>query len=99
MPLREVEFPSDPESLKHAKEKYIVFYSSRVDGKMWCPDCVAVEEPVQRIFGDENGPSAVIVYVGQKAEYGSKNPFREEPWKIVSIPTIIRLKDVRFFHR
>jgi hypothetical protein len=37
MPLREVEFPSDPKDLEHAKEQFLIFYSSRVNGQLWCP--------------------------------------------------------------
>lgn len=37
MPLREVEFPSDPKELAHAKEQFLVFYSSRTNGQLWCP--------------------------------------------------------------
>jgi hypothetical protein len=38
MPLREVEFPSDPKELTNAKEKFLIFYSSRIDdGQLWCP--------------------------------------------------------------
>jgi hypothetical protein len=37
MPLREVEFPSDPEDLADAKEEFLIFYSSRTNGQLWCP--------------------------------------------------------------
>jgi hypothetical protein len=37
MPLREVEFPSDPKDLEHAQEQFLIFYSSRVNGQLWCP--------------------------------------------------------------
>ncbi|KAH7910441.1 hypothetical protein BJ138DRAFT_1152884 [Hygrophoropsis aurantiaca] len=94
MPIRELEYPpSNPALLQHPEEKYLIFYSSRIDGKLWCPDCVAIENKVQEIFGGESN-SAVVVYVGQKAEYRDPaNPFRGEPWNISSIPTIIRLQD------
>ncbi|EMD32639.1 hypothetical protein CERSUDRAFT_99370 [Gelatoporia subvermispora B] len=69
MPLHETHDPADSVSLKDAKESYLVFYSSRDDsGKLWCPDCVAVEKLVQDVFGPEDGPSGLIVYVGQKSE-------------------------------
>jgi len=95
MPLREVEFPSDPKELTNAKEKFLIFYSSRIDdGQLWCPDCVAVDQTIQDTFGPEDGPSAVIVYVGQKPEWKTpSNVFRGEPWQINSVPTVIKLKD------
>lgn len=34
MPIRTVTTPAD---LKDAKEAYLIFYSSIVNGKLWCP--------------------------------------------------------------
>lgn len=94
MPLREIEFPSDPKDLEHAQERFLIFYSSRVNGQLWCPDCVAVDRIIQDTFGPEDGLSAVIVYVGQKPEWKTpSNIFRGEPWHITSIPTIIKVED------
>jgi glutaredoxin len=94
MPLREVEFPSDPKDLEHAQEQFLIFYSSRVNGQLWCPDCVAVDRTIQDTFGPEDGPSAVIVYVGQKPEWKTpSNIFRGEPWQITSVPTVIKVED------
>ncbi|KAH7886040.1 hypothetical protein F5I97DRAFT_1810045 [Phlebopus sp. FC_14] len=95
MPIREIEFLSEVESLRNGKEKYLVFFSSRVEGKLWCPDCVAVEELIYKTFGPEQGPSAAVVYVGQRSEWKSPdNIFRREPWpRLTAIPTIIRLSD------
>jgi len=90
MPLRVLE-TIEPSSLNEVEENYLIFYSSISDGKLWCPDCIAVDATVQKIFGPD-GPTALIVYVGQKAEWKSpNNPFRGEPWNIQSIPTIIKL--------
>ncbi|KIK49524.1 hypothetical protein CY34DRAFT_69661 [Suillus luteus UH-Slu-Lm8-n1] len=95
MPLREVEFPSDPSDLEHAKEQFLIFYSSRVNGQLWCPDCVAVDRTIQDTFGPEDGPCAVIVYVGQKPEWKTpSNIFRGEPWQVTSVPTVIKVEDV-----
>jgi len=92
MPLR-VSDAIDPPSLKEVPENYLIFYSSLSDGRLWCPDCVDVDSTVQKIFGTD-GPAALIVYVGQKAEWKTpNNPFRSEPWNIQSIPTIIKLRD------
>ncbi|KAG2044344.1 hypothetical protein BDR03DRAFT_885419 [Suillus americanus] len=94
MPLREVEFPSDPKDLEHAQERFLIFYSSRVNGQLWCPDCVAVDRTIQDTFGPEDGPSAVIVYVGRKPEWKTpSNIFRGEPWQITSVPTVIKVED------
>jgi len=96
MPLRVFE-AIEPSSLKEVPENYLIFYSSisESDGKLWCPDCVAVDSTVRKIFGPD-GPAALIVYVGQKAEWKTpNNPFRSEPWNIQSIPTIIKLRDFK----
>jgi len=75
--------------------EFLIFYSSHDEnGKLWCPDCVAVEELVQATFAPEDAPTASIVYVGQRHEWKSpSNVFRGEPWRIQSIPTIIRVRN------
>ncbi|KAK0233799.1 hypothetical protein IW262DRAFT_111242 [Armillaria fumosa] len=101
-----------PEEIKH---EYLIFYSSIVDGQLWCPDCRAVDRLLRDTFGSDESPSALIVYVGDRptsvremgmcpcsllimTHYSDRwktpaNEFRGEPWKIESIPTIIKLKD------
>ncbi|OBZ79111.1 Thioredoxin domain-containing protein 17 [Grifola frondosa] len=95
MPLHETQDPADPTTLKDAKEEYLVFYSSRDEtGNLWCPDCVAVDDAIQQAFGPAEAPSALIVYVGQRAAWKSRsNVFRAAPWKVDSVPTIVRVKD------
>ncbi|KAI0695648.1 hypothetical protein BC835DRAFT_1273059 [Cytidiella melzeri] len=95
MPLRYTEDPAATATVHDASDKYLIFYSScDENGKMWCPDCRAVEEIVQKTFSSPNGPSGLIVYVGQRTEWKSlSNPFRGEPWKVESIPTVIRVED------
>jgi len=94
MPLRVSEI-TEPSSLKGVSEKYLIFYSSLTDGILWCEDCRKVDPIVQHIFGPPNGPEGLIVYVGQRTEWKrpADNPFRGEPWKIESIPTIIKVQD------
>jgi len=96
MPLREVEFSPDAvKTLKDGKEKFLVFFSSRRPGSNvpWCPDCQAVEDLIRNTFNSEpQAPSAVLIYVGQASEWKTpSNIFRKEPWKVQSIPTIIKL--------
>jgi len=76
-------------------DTFLIFYSSRdEDGKLWCPDCVAVDGLVQEKFSPADGPSGLIVHVGQRDEWKTpSNTFRGEPWKIQYIPTIIRIRD------
>jgi len=93
MPIRDA--PSPPQSWEDIKESFVVFYASRNDdGVMWCPDCRAVEELVKETFEAEDSPSAIIIYVGQRDEWKtSKNRWRQQPWDIQSIPTIVRISD------
>ncbi|CCM00024.1 uncharacterized protein FIBRA_02050 [Fibroporia radiculosa] len=96
MPLSHSADPAELSSLAGSiRDQFLVFYSSRdASGALWCPDCIAVDRLVQNTFGPSDGPSALIVYVGQKAEWKSPtNPFRGEPWKVESVPTIIRVQD------
>ncbi|PCH34208.1 hypothetical protein WOLCODRAFT_160690 [Wolfiporia cocos MD-104 SS10] len=96
MPLGETQDPAQPQHLADGvHDDFLIFYASRDDtGKLWCPDCAAVDGLLQQKFGPGNGPSGLIVYVGQRAEWKSpSNPFRAEPWKVESIPTIIRVRD------
>ncbi|KIK07244.1 hypothetical protein K443DRAFT_87470 [Laccaria amethystina LaAM-08-1] len=60
--------------------KFLIFYSSIVDGQLWCPDCRHVEQLVNDTLLSSD-LDAVIVYVG------------DQPWKVSSVPTIIRLRD------
>ncbi|KAF8078972.1 hypothetical protein FPV67DRAFT_1402857 [Lyophyllum atratum] len=94
MPLRIAEGPVDPQALKDVPEQYLIFYSSIVDGRSWCPDCRDVEDLVRETFGLDASPSALIVYVGDRAEWKSpSNVLRAEPWNLTDIPTIVRVRD------
>jgi len=95
MPLNHTIDPAELSTLKDVEEDFVIFYASRdASGRMWCPDCLAVEDVVENTFGPAAAPTALAVYVGQKAEWkSSSNPFRGEPWKVESIPTIIRTTD------
>jgi hypothetical protein len=37
MPLRVADVAVEPSSLKQVPEKFLIFYSSIVDGQLWCP--------------------------------------------------------------
>jgi len=93
MPLRESKIK--PQSWKDIQEQFVIFYASKGDdGIMWCPDCRAVKEIVEDTFDKDDGPSALIIYVGQKPEWKTpENEWRQQPWDIQTIPTIVRLSD------
>jgi len=76
-------------------ETFVIFYSSRdKEGKLWRPDCVAVDDLVHEVFSPDDGPLGLIVYVGQRDEWKmASNLFRGEPWEVQTIPTIVRFRD------
>jgi len=93
MPLRIIT-DSDPTSLLDQPERFLIFYSSVVEGKLWCQDCVAVDDLVQQAFTSDDSPAALIVYVGDRPTWkASSNPYRGEPWTVSAIPTIIKVQD------
>ncbi|KAK7058541.1 hypothetical protein VNI00_002177 [Paramarasmius palmivorus] len=94
MPLSWVEVPPAELSKHLPSDGYVIFYSSIVNDQLWCPDCRDVEAPVREAFSAPDAPSAVIVYVGDRPTWKSPtNAFRGEPWKVTSIPTIVKLTD------
>ncbi|KAF9486574.1 hypothetical protein BDN70DRAFT_902643 [Pholiota conissans] len=94
MPLYEADGSIDPATLKTVPDHYIIFYSSVVDGQMWCPDCRAVEELVKEAFSEDSPASGLIVYVGDRTQWKTpSNIYRQNPWHISSVPTIVKLID------
>ncbi|QRV80190.1 thioredoxin-like protein [Ceratobasidium sp. AG-Ba] len=72
---------------------FLVFYSDIVDGQMWCPDCRNVEQVVKRAFDNEDGPTGIIRWVGNRADWKSPSNVYRRDYGVSSVPTIIRLKD------
>jgi hypothetical protein len=97
MPLDVANIPDDISLLrKSSSDDFLIFYSDvEVNGKMWCPDCVRVDKIVKDVFEPSGAPTGSIVYVGLKHEWKTPlNPFRKE-YQITSVPTIVKLKEVR----
>lgn len=77
-----------------SKHPFVIFYSSEVDGKMWCPDCVAVDPLIQEIFSGSETPAALLVYVGDRAQWKSRdNKYRQAPYNVTGVPTIVKTKE------
>ncbi|KAJ4472605.1 hypothetical protein C8J55DRAFT_607760 [Lentinula edodes] len=94
MPIHIADPNITPESLPKVSEEYLVFYSSIVDGQMWCPDCLAVEELVERTFSSEDAPSALIVYAGDRPTWKSpSNIFRTGPFAVQCVPSIVKIQN------
>lgn len=71
----------------------LIFYSSVVDGRLWCPDCRDVDGLVKTTFENDSDWNGVIVYVGDRATWRDPNNKYRKGWKIASIPTLLRLDD------
>ncbi|EAU92534.1 hypothetical protein CC1G_06545 [Coprinopsis cinerea okayama7 len=94
MPIYIADPSIDPVSLQTVPEKYLIFYASVVDGKMWCPDCVDVDPLIQEAFSGEDKPGALLVYVGNRTQWKTpSNIFRQAPWKVTGVPAIVKVKD------
>jgi thiol-disulfide isomerase/thioredoxin len=76
-----------------SKTSFLVFYSSIVDGKMWCPDCVDVEPSVREAFDSNDKPEAMLFYVGKKEEWRTPENVARVDWNVRGIPTIIKLQE------
>ncbi|KAG8757492.1 hypothetical protein FRC12_010302, partial [Ceratobasidium sp. 428] len=73
---------------------FLIFYSDVVDGQMWCPDCRNVEQVVKRAFDRDDGPTGIIRWVGNRADWKSPSNVYRRDYGVSSVPTIVRLKDV-----
>ncbi|ODO03564.1 hypothetical protein L198_02412 [Cryptococcus wingfieldii CBS 7118] len=69
---------------------YLVFYSDVVNGRMWCPDCVAVESTVKDAFDGPEKPNAAVYWVGKIQEWRTANNKALVDWNVNTIPTIVR---------
>ncbi|KAF8274025.1 hypothetical protein EI94DRAFT_1714551 [Lactarius quietus] len=84
MPLDTIEDPFELSSYESVKQDFVIFYASRDDdGKI----------SHRTHFAPADGPSGLIVYVGQRIEWKTgSNFFRATPWRIRSIPTVVKLQ-------
>ncbi|KAF8333085.1 uncharacterized protein EI90DRAFT_3122134 [Cantharellus anzutake] len=104
MPLIEEPLPALLATLKGPSppnRPHLIFYAD-IDpetGKMWCGDCRDVEGDIKAAFGAEDGPTGIIIYVGNRPTWKDpNNKYRLEygltgTLAITPIPTIIRLQD------
>jgi hypothetical protein len=75
---------------------YLICYSDPdpSTGKLWCPDCRDVQEPVKAFFSAPESPKGIIYWVGQRPEWRSpENPARVR-WNVHNVPTILKLMEV-----
>ncbi|WOO82161.1 Thioredoxin domain-containing protein 17 [Vanrija pseudolonga] len=93
MPLIESIAPHALKLVGAEAPKFLVFFSSKVDGRLWCGDCRNTEHVVQETFGGADKPKAVLYWVGDKTEWKNPENQARTEWKITNIPTIVRLDE------
>ncbi|EYC39075.1 hypothetical protein Y032_0677g1437 [Ancylostoma ceylanicum] len=76
---------------------FVLFTGSKVDGKSWCPDCVAAEPVIDSILHGNEGKSLdatfVTCYVGAREYWKDPAcPFRtDKDFKLTCVPTLIEV--------
>ncbi|WWC92676.1 uncharacterized protein L201_007635 [Kwoniella dendrophila CBS 6074] len=96
MPLLANPFPQVMNSLNGPTSpdvSYLVFYSSVIDGQMWCPDCVNVESTVKAAFDGADKPKAIIYWVGDRTEWRTPKNKARVDWNVNNVPTILRIEN------
>ncbi|KAG8777989.1 hypothetical protein FRC12_025233 [Ceratobasidium sp. 428] len=56
-------------------------------------DCRNVEQIVKRAFDRDDGPTGIIRWVGNRADWKSPSNVYRRDYGVSSVPTIVRLKD------
>ncbi|KAK6021503.1 hypothetical protein OSTOST_12824, partial [Ostertagia ostertagi] len=74
---------------------FVLFTGSKVDGKSWCPDCVAAEPTIESVLHSEDAKSLdatfITCFVGGREYWKNPTcPFRTDPaFKLTCVPTLI----------
>ncbi|KAF9531943.1 hypothetical protein CPB83DRAFT_891282 [Crepidotus variabilis] len=94
MPLHTADGSITHSALATVPERFLVFYSSEVDGEMWCPDCRKVDTLVKDTFSQSGPEGLILPFNGDICRWRKPgNPYRTEPWSVSNVPTIIKLQD------
>ncbi|KAF7874205.1 hypothetical protein EAF04_002877 [Stromatinia cepivora] len=104
MPLSFPIFTDSPEVLQKSlgeatKPQYVIVFASLKPetNESWCGDCRRAEGPLsQKLDKAAKEERVKLVYGGSQAEWrdlspGKKSPWREEPWGIDRLPTVVKI--------
>ncbi|KIN07495.1 hypothetical protein OIDMADRAFT_16173 [Oidiodendron maius Zn] len=74
-----------------SQPSFLVVYASKTNGRSWCGDCRAAEPQVEKVFASV--PQTVrVAYAGQQGEWRDpSNGFRQDPFQVTNLPTIIKV--------
>ncbi|KAF7563750.1 hypothetical protein G7046_g406 [Stylonectria norvegica] len=72
---------------------YIAYFASGEPS--WCPDCRDAVPALKTVFEGAKKPTAYIVRVGTRPEWqgNSKNKYRQAPYNIRGVPTVVRIEN------
>jgi hypothetical protein len=94
--LQESDLPSKLNSIKGTPTPVYILFSStttQTTGERWCGDCSAADPILQEAW--EKAPASALLIEVQitrdrwKVSPGKDHPFRQEPFKVRGIPTLI----------
>jgi len=73
---------------------YVVYFASGEPS--WCPDCRDALPALNAVFGGASDPTAYIVRVGSREEWRGtpKNKYRNAPYNINGVPTVVKVQNV-----
>ncbi|KAF4975639.1 hypothetical protein FZEAL_7599 [Fusarium zealandicum] len=88
MPLINADTP--PSTLE---THYVVYFASGEPS--WCPDCVKAMPALKSVFDSDSAPTAHVVRVGSFSEWkgNPRNKYRNAPYNIQGVPTVVRIED------
>lgn len=79
-----------------SKRIFLLFYANLIDGKSWCPDCVAAKPIIDdnMKYLEKNSDTFITVYVGDKPTW--KDPEHvlrhDDRFKVTGVPTLMLYK-------
>ena len=96
-PLPEPAFLARFSALRNSRDPvFILFTSTRspATGERWCPDCASSDAVIEEAFSSSAPASATLLTVEiersrWKEDPGKAHAFRQDPFLVRSIPTIV----------
>eukprot|EP01083_Nonionella_stella_P194434 717207_1 len=77
-----------------SKRIFLLFCGSLINGKSWCPDCVASKPVIEQNmkYVNKDTDTFITVYVGDLRYWKDKNnPFRtDKRFKVTGVPTLLQ---------